>query len=240
MVVRYSIVLPAHNEVENLPQLLKEISSVMTDLTESWEVVVVDDASTDGTWNALKKFEGPLQAIRLKHQSGQSAALNVGLKAAKGEILITLDADGQNDPHDIPLLLKALEGEDCVSGWRQHRHDRFHRRLISSFANGTRRWVLGDSIQDTGCSLKAFRANCFHSIKLFKGMHRFLPSLFLIEGFRVKEIPVSHRPRARGTSNYSIFNRGVSTVSDLFAVWWMKRRRLFAPIAEQFSTNRTS
>jgi dolichol-phosphate mannosyltransferase len=240
MVVQYSVVLPAHNEAENLPPLLQEISVVMTELKEPWEVVVVDDASTDGTWDAIKKFDGPIQGIRLGQQSGQSAALNTGLKAAKGEILITLDADGQNDPHDIPLLIKALEEADCVSGWRQRRHDRPHRRLISTFANRTRRWILKDTIQDTGCSLKVFRANCLHSIKLFRGMHRFLPSLLLIEGFRVKEIPVSHRPRTCGASKYSIFNRGLSTVSDLLAVWWMKRRRLQAPVAEQFSTNRTS
>ena len=240
MVVQYSIVLPAHNEVENLPPLLQEISNVMSQLKEPWEVVVVDDGSTDGTWEAVKEFDGPLHGIRLQKRSGQSAALNIGLKAAKGEILITLDADGQNDPHDIPLLISELDGADCVCGWRQSRHDRFHRRLISTFANRTRRWFLGDRIQDTGCSLKVFRAKCFQAIKLYKGMHRFLPSLLLIEGFRVKEVPVSHRERTRGTSKYSIFNRGFSTVSDLLAVWWMKRRRLHAPIAEQFSTNRPS
>ena len=234
MAVRYSVVLPAHNEAESLPALLDEISSVMSGLGEPWEVVVVDDGSTDGTWEAVKKFNGPMQGVRLKHRSGQSAALDAGLKAAKGEVLITLDADGQNDPHDIPLLLKALEEADCVCGWRQRRHDRLHRRVLSSVANKTRQWVLGDRIQDTGCSLKIFRADAVRSIKLFRGMHRFLPSLLLIEGFRVKEIPVSHRPRTRGASKYSVFNRGLSTVSDLFAVWWMKRRRLNAPIAERF------
>ena len=235
MAIRYSVVLPAHNEGENLPSLLNEISSVMSELNEPWEVVVVDDGSTDDTWDAIKKFEGPVQGIRLKHRSGQSAALDAGLKAARGEVLITLDADGQNDPRDIPLLLRALDEADCVCGWRQRRHDRLHRRFISSFANKTRQLILGDKIQDTGCSLKVFRADCVRTIKLFKGMHRFLPSLLLIEGFRVKEIPVSHRPRTRGASKYSVFNRGLSTVSDLFAVWWMKRRRLHAPIAERFS-----
>ena len=240
MTVRYSVVLPAHNEATTLPSLLDEISSVMSELNEPWEIVAVDDGSTDGTWEAIKKFEGPMQGIRLKHQSGQSAALDAGLKAARGEILITLDADGQNDPHDIPLLLKALEGVDCVCGCRQRRHDRLHRRLISTFANSARRWVLGDKIQDSGCSLKVMQAHCARSIKLFRGMHRFLPSLLLIEGFRVKEVPVSHRPRTGGSSKYSIFNRGISTFSDLFAVWWMKRRRLHAPVAEHFSTNKAS
>ena len=138
-------------------------------------------------------------------------------------------------PQEQEKKLKALEEADCVCGWRQRRHDHFHRRFLSSIANNTRRWVLGDRIQDTGCSLKVFRANAVRSIKLFRGMHRFLPSLLLIEGFRVKEVPVSHRPRTRGASKYSVFNRGLSTVSDLFAVWWMKRRKLNAPIAEWFS-----
>ena len=234
MAVRYSVVLPAYNEADSLPTLLNEISSVMSELGEPWQVVVVDDGSTDRTWEAIKNFNGPIQGLRLSRRSGQSAALDAGLKAAQGEILITLDADGQNDPHDIPLLLKALAEADCVCGWRQRRHDRLHRKVLSSAANTARRWFLGDKIQDTGCSLKVFRSDAIRSIKLFKGMHRFLPSLLLIEGFRVKEIPVSHRPRTRGASKYSVFNRGLSTVSDLFAVWWMKRRRLNAPIAERF------
>ena len=243
MVIYYSVLIPAHNEEKNLPNLLKEIHEVMAREGKPWEVIVVDDASTDQTWTILEKEHltlPQLKGIRLKKQSGQTAALEIGLHAVTGEIVITLDGDGQNDPHDIPKLLDALDGFDCVSGCRQRRHDRWDRKLISATANGTRRWLLGDNIQDTGCSLKAFRTSCFRHIKLFKGMHRFLPSLLIIEGFQVKEIPVSHRPRASGKSNYSIFNRGFSTITDLFAVWWMKRRRLHGEIDQQFPMTHNS
>jgi glycosyltransferase involved in cell wall biosynthesis len=228
--VKYSVIIPAHNEQENLTPLLNEVDEVMEQLRLPWEVIVVDDGSTDRTWEILTKNSKTLpqlKGLRLKKQSGQTAALDVGIRHATGEILITLDGDGQNDPHDIPLLLSALHnGVDCVSGWRVNRHDSWDRRFISSCANGLRRWLLGDSIHDTGCSLKAFRAVCFSNIKLIKGMHRFLPSLLMIEGYTIQEIPVSHKPRKGGKSNYSLCNRGISTLCDLLGVWWMKRRHI--------------
>jgi glycosyltransferase involved in cell wall biosynthesis len=239
MSVHYSVIIPAHNEEENLQNLLQEIEEVMTALLEPWEVIVVDDASTDKTWDIIKKkhFLLPeLKGIQLKQQSGQTAAVLTGLKNAQGTILITLDGDGQNDPHDIHLLLTALHGTDCVCGYRIRRQDTWDRRLISRIANGMRRWLLGDDIHDTGCSLKAFYASCFTNIKLFKGMHRFLPSLLMIEGFHVKEIPVSHRPRKAGKSNYSLLNRGFSTISDLLAVWWMKRRHIQVEVSHKLQT----
>lgn len=234
MSVYYSVLIPAHNEEENLSPLLQEIQQVLSTLGKSWEVIVVDDASTDGTWSVLEKESAAmpqLKGILLARRSGQTAALDTGLHAASGKIFITMDGDGQNDPSDIPNLLKALDGVDCVSGCRERRQDTWQKKLVSRWANGLRRFLLGDGIHDTGCSLKAFHSYCFRNIKLYKGMHRFLPSLMIIEGFRVKELPVSSRPRKCGKSHYSLRNRGFSTLSDLLAVWWMKRRHVHAPVA---------
>ena len=236
MSIYYSVIIPAHNENANLPSLLEEIKDVMASLKKPWEVLVIDDGSTDGTWQTLEQISTTLpelKGLHLQTQSGQSAALHIGFQAARGEAIITLDGDGQNDPHDIPKLLAVFDGIDCVSGQRQRRQDRTSRRWISTMANGTRRWLLGDDIRDTGCSLKVFRASTLQKVKLFKGMHRFLPSLIMQEGGEVKEIPVSHRPRQKGKSNYSICNRGLSTITDLLAVWWMKRRRLQGVVDRQ-------
>jgi dolichol-phosphate mannosyltransferase len=227
--MQYSVIIPVHNEEKSLPPLLQELEEVMTALNEPWEVIVVDDSSTDGTWDTLKKSHvvlPQLKGIQLKKQFGQTAALLAGLKSAQGNVLLTLDGDGQNDPHDIPRLISALHDVDCVSGCRIRRQDSWDKRVTSRFANGLRRWLLGDDLHDTGCSLKAFYASCYANIKLFKGMHRFLPSLLMIEGYQVKEIPVSHRPRKSGKSHYSLFNRGFSTINDLLAVWWMKQRHI--------------
>lgn len=222
----YSLIIPAHNEGENIAALLHEIKDVMEKQPQPWEVIVVDDHSTDDTWEVLKRLSStlPLHAIRLQKQSGQSAALNVGFQAAKGEIFITLDGDGQNDPHDIPRLLEGLAFFDCISGYRKERHDPWHKRFISKAANSVRRFILDDDIIDTGCSLRAFKKECIQHIWFFKGAHRFLCSLILSGGFSLKQIAVSHRPRTKGKSHYSFFNRGLSTVTDLFAVRWMKKR----------------
>lgn len=231
----HSIIIPAHNEQENLPRLLNEIQGVMQTVGLPWEVVVVDDGSSDSTWKALQALQKTLPQLRaLKHtrRYGQTAALYTGIKSALGSIIITMDADGQNDPHDIPKLLNALHYADCVSGRRSVRIDTWQKQVISKMANACRRLVLGDTIVDTGCSLKAFKASCFQSVKPFRGMHRFLPSLFLIEGYCVREIPVSHRPRQRGISHYSLFNRGLSTVTDLLAVAWMKRRHFSVEVEQ--------
>lgn len=234
--MQYSVVIPAHNEAKNLPALLSELEATMSQFAPSWELIIVDDASSDGTWDMLaarQQTMPQLRAIQLRRQSGQSAALAAGFKEIRGEVVITLDGDGQNDPHDIPLLLEALADVDCVTGCRTCRHDSWGKKITSFCANSLRRYLLGDTIQDTGCSLKVFRAPCLASLKMFKGMHRFLPSLVTIEGYRVKEIPVSHRPRKEGASHYSLRNRGLSTIVDLLAVWWMKRRHIRLEIANR-------
>lgn len=223
----YSIVIPAHNEAENISQLVHDVCSTMASVGGTWELIIVDDCSSDNTWEVLESLhkEVPqLRSIRLRRQSGQTAALSTGFKVSKGDILITLDGDGQNDPKDIPRLLEALVGSDCVCGYRGLRRDSWTKRMTSRIANSVRRFLLDDKVRDTGCSLKAFRAECVENIKFFRGMHRFLPALIAMEGFHVIEMSVRHHPRKKGKSHYSFLNRGFSTISDLLAVWWMKRR----------------
>jgi len=239
----YTVLIPAYNEAENIAPLLFEIQEVMELVKEPWEVIVVDDASTDGTWQQLEFTQERipnLRAFRHTKQSGQSNALETGIQYAKGEIIITLDGDGQNDPHDIPKLLEKMEGVDCVSGCRIARKDTWLKRTYSKFANSIRRAFLHDGITDTGCSLKAFRKQALRQLKFYKGMHRFLPALLQIEGYKVIEVPVSHRPRLHGTSKYNIFNRGINTLADLFAVWWMKQRRILTQVESQLEPDQTS
>jgi len=229
----YTILIPAYNEAENIGPLLFEIQEVMQALNEPWEVIVIDDASTDETWQQLESTQkriSQLRAFRHSKQSGQSNALETGIQQAKGEIIIMLDGDGQNDPHDIPKLLEKIEGVDCVSGCRVNRKDTWLKRTYSKIANSIRRAFLHDGITDTGCSLKAFRKQALHKLKFYKGMHRFLPALLQIEGYKVIEVPVSHRPRLHGTSKYNILNRGLCTLTDLLAVCWMRKRRILSQV----------
>lgn len=228
--MQYSIVIPAFNEAENIATLLFEIKQVMEPLGKDWEVLVIDDASTDRTWEVLEETKEKipqLRAIRHAQRSGQSSAFETGFHNVRGECTITLDGDGQNDPHDIPKLLEKLTPNiGCVSGIRHNRQDTRRKKMISRCANNIRRFFLHDNTSDTGCSLKIFRTEALKNIKMYKGLHRFLPALIIIEGYEVDEVPVNHRSRKHGTSKYSIVNRGVSTLTDLFAVWWMRRRRV--------------
>jgi len=234
--MNYSILIPAHNEAENIVDLLMEIERVMTPISSAWEVVVVDDGSRDQTWDRLENTQAllpQLRAIRLKECSGQSAALQAGIAELRGEVTITLDGDGQNDPKDIPKLLAFLDSFDVVSGCRVNRQDSWSKRYISKWANRIRSFLLSDGVSDTGCSLKAYKTQYLKRLRLFKGMHRFLPALLIIEGCKVCQVPVSHRPRKHGSSKYSFFNRGISTVTDLLAVMWMKRRHRHALIEKR-------
>lgn len=223
----YSVIIPAHNERDSLPVLLRELTPVMEDLGRDYEIVVVDDGSTDGTAEVLGELcrsIAALRCLRLDGNYGQSAAFEAGFRAARGEIIVTLDADGQNPPAEIPKLLEQIGPFDAVCGWRRDRHDSWLRRLASLVANSVRRAVLRDGIHDTGCSLKAFRRECVERLKLYRGMHRFLMALIQMEGYRVTQVPVRHRPRTAGRSHYGIRNRLWGPFVDLWAVRWMKRR----------------
>lgn len=194
-----------------------------------YELVFVDDGSGDNTARVLQELaakHAEVYVIRLRRNAGQSAALDAGFKRARGQVVVTLDADLQNDPGDIPRLLGELRDYDVVCGIRQGRQDTWLRRVSSKIANGIRRRVLHDSITDVGCSLRAYRRHCLASIKLYNGMHRFLPVLLQIEGFRIGQVPVRHHPRQYGHSKYNVRNRAWRALMDLWAVRWMQSRRL--------------
>jgi dolichol-phosphate mannosyltransferase len=225
--ITHSIIIPAHNEADCLPDLLAELQIVLDSLVGSSEILVIDDGSTDATVSILEHWsvrEPRLRWISLNGNFGQSAAFDAGFRQARGALLITLDADGQNPPTEIPRLLAALPGCDMVCGWRIGRKDHWTKYLASKFANTLRRWTLNDGIHDTGCSLKLFRREAVARIKLFHGLHRFLPALVQMEGFIVREVRVAHRPRCGGKSHYGIMNRMLGPLIDMFAVLWMKRR----------------
>ncbi len=225
---RLSIVVPLYNEEENLPVLDGEIRAALAPLGIAWEVLYVDDGSTDGSLEALRALAAADPRIRiLRHRknAGQSAGLASGFRAARGELVATLDADLQNDPADLPRLLAKLdEGWDVVSGVRRNRQDSWVRRASSRIANAVRNRATDEAITDVGCSLKAYRARYLAHLPMFGGMHRFLPTLVRWNGARVTEIAVNHRPRLHGVAKYGIGNRLFRALADLFAVRWMRTR----------------
>lgn len=229
MTVKYSVVIPLKNEEENIHDLISELEPVMKKLNEPWELICIDDGSTDDTLSILKdlsKQKNYLRTIVFNKNYGQSSAFDAGFRLAKGEYIITLDGDRQNDPTDIPKLLELIKDCDLVCGQRKKRRDPWTKKIISKLANAVRSRFCQDGVSDTGCSLKAYRRSCFEKIKMFHGMHRFLPALFLMEGFKIKEVPVNHRERVKGKTKYNFLNRSFNTVSDMFAVRWMNNRRL--------------
>jgi dolichol-phosphate mannosyltransferase len=222
-----SVVIPYRNEARSLPQLYRELADVLDALPYSSEVLLVDDASEDdgpGIVEQLARADFRLRPLSLSPHRGQSAALEAGFRASRGELVATLDADLQNDPADLPQLLAALAEADCVCGFRERRQDRFFTRLASWVANRIRRFVLEDGVRDIGCSLRVMRRVHLARIKLFHGGHRFLPSLLKLEGAEIAELPVRHRARQYGHSNYGVVRRLASVWADLLAIAWLKRR----------------
>ena len=226
--VELSILIPAYNEDACLGALIRETACVLHGLGRSFEILVVDDGSTDWTprlLNDLRAEVSELRAVRLVANSGQSAALLAGFRAARGKMLATLDADGQNDPSDIPALIAKLDSCDLCCGYRASRQDSWSKRIGSRLANAVRNRILRENIRDTGCTLKAFRAEWARELPMqFRGMHRFIPALLAMAGARIAEIPVHHRPRAAGESKYTNWGRLKETLWDLWAVRWMQIR----------------
>jgi len=222
-----SAVVPAYNEAESLPVLVTELRAALESTQRTWEMVLVDDGSSDGTGDLMAAEaarDARIRVLRLEKNAGQSAALAAGLARARGDVVVTLDADLQNDPADIPNLLAALAGADVVSGVRAKRHDSWVRLVSSRIANATRRAVIGDRVTDIGCSLKAYRREVLEGLPMFVGVHRFLPALCAFRGARVVEVPVHHRPRTRGVSKYGMGNRLWRGIHDLVGVSWLKQR----------------
>lgn len=238
-----SLVIPVFNEEENLPILAAEIRQALDPLGRPYEVLFVDDGSTDSSpavLAALAREDPRVRIVRQRRNSGQSAALDAGFRFARGGIVVTLDADLQNDPADIPRLLAHLGEFDVVSGVRANRQDTWVRKVSSRIANGIRNWATAESVTDVGCTLRACRAEYLRRIPMFTGMHRFLPTLLRLAGARVTEIPVHHRPRLHGQAKYGIGNRMWRALEDLRAVRWMQKRWIDQRLSEEVDVWNTS
>jgi dolichol-phosphate mannosyltransferase len=232
---KISFVVPVFNEEENISHLVREIGVTAGKLGHPYEILLVDDGSRDGTLKAIKALAAGdpcLKYISFSENRGQSAALYAGFLNASGDVIITLDGDLQNDPADIPAMLSLYGEYDMINGWRHNRRDTLSKKIGSWIGNTFRNRMTGETIRDTGCSLKVMRASMLKRIRMYRGLHRFLPTLMRLEGARVIEVKVNHRPRVRGTSKYSNLRRGVEGFYDVLSVRWMIRRNLTLPIRE--------
>ena len=231
-----SIIIPVRDEERNIAGLAEELTMTMCSTSWSWECLWIDDGSIDNTLSELQRInkkDARHQFIVLSRNYGQSAALSTGFSYARGEILVTLDGDGQNDPNDIPVLVRYLleNNADMVNGWRKRRRDTAVRKISSRIANAFRNRVTREQIRDVGCSMRVFRHRCVKGIPVFKGMHRFLPTLIRTGGCsRIVEMPVRHRPRAYGQTKYGIHNRLWVGLIDTLAVRWMQTRMVYPKV----------
>ena len=234
--IEISAVVPVYNEVENIPTLIPKLAEVLDRLGHPYEMIFVDDGSSDGSRDLLKEMASQFPLLRilgLKTNRGLSTALLAGMKEARGRFIVTLDSDLQNDPADIPKLLGKLDQFDMATGWRQKRNDPWLKRVSSRIANAVRNWFSGENIHDSACTLRAFKKECVQDLPIFDGMHRFLPTLVKMEGYRIIEVPVTHHSRRFGQSKYNIRNRMIRSFIDLLAVRWMQGRRIRYEIEER-------
>jgi dolichol-phosphate mannosyltransferase len=227
-----SIVIPVMNEEESILPLADEVTRALNGADRDWECLWIDDASTDSTADVLRSLAEDVPRHRFFQATtnrGQSAALAAGFRLARGQLLGTLDGDGQNNPADLPALLDRLDSEelDMVNGIRAKRQDTWIRKSSSHVGNGFRNWLTGASVTDVGCAIRVFRKECVLRIPVFRGMHRFLPTLVQMQGFRIAEQPVDHRQRECGVTKYGIGNRLWVGIGDTLAVRWMQRRMVW-------------
>jgi glycosyltransferase involved in cell wall biosynthesis len=233
-----SVVFPVYNEEENIPVLLEEIAAALRGTPWAYEMIAVDDGSNDRSLAVLResRVKTPnLRVLTFEKNSGQTAALDAGWRAARGRFVVSLDADLQNDPADIPRMMQRLEDmrADMVIGVRVNRQDTWARKMQSRIGNSVRNWITGDRITDTGCSLKLLRREAIERVRLYTGMHRFLPTLVRLQGYKVVEMPVNHRSRKFGVSKYGAMNRAMRGLVDCFAVRWMSNRMLNYKVREE-------
>lgn len=229
MATDISIIIPLFNEVDNVAPLASQVLTAMREEKRPFEIVLVDDASNNGTWEqimAANKADARVRGLRHSRNAGQSAALWTGYRGSRSPILVTLDGDLQNDPADIPKLLSGLGEYDVVCGMRVNRQDNGLRKISSKIARAARKSVLGVDFRDTGCGLRAFKRPVLDSLFAFNGFHRFMPVLAHTAGAKVVEIPVNHRQRIAGKSKYGVWNRLGRGIVDLFGVAWFQKRRV--------------
>ena len=219
-----SVVVPVFNEVENMSILQSELRTALSGL--DYEIIFVDDGSTDRSAEKIETGSN-VRLVRFEKNTGQSAALYAGIRAARGKTIVLIDGDLQNDPADIPRLLEQISrGADLVCGYRARRKDTMTKRLTSRIANFVRSRFTKDYVRDTGCTLKAMRRECADALVPFKGMHRFIPALIRGAGYQLVEIPVNHRPRRFGQTKYGFGSRALRATIDMFGVRWLLSRRL--------------
>ena len=235
-----SICVPVYNEAENLPLLHAAICAVVDPNRIDTEILLVDDGSKDGSWQAIESLvarDPRVRGLRFKANCGETAASDAGLRAARGKYVMTMDADLQNDPADIPQFIETLnQGWDCVCGTRvatRGKGDKFIRVASSRIANWVRNKLSQETITDAGCTYRAFKRECVARLKLYRGLHRFIPTLLKMEGFTVTEIPVTNNPRLHGESKYGVWNRLFKSFRDLLAIRWMKSRLLDYEVATE-------
>ena len=235
--MRISVVIPLYNEQENISLLYDELKEVLDGIEGEYEILFVDDGSEDESLELLrgiKSNDSRVKLISFQKNYGQSAALKAGFEKSTGEVIVTMDADLQNDPHDIPKLLSYInQGYDLASGWRKRRQDSFKKKLSSKIANRVRNSIIKDNINDTGSMLKAYRKDVNKRLEIYNGMHRFLPMLLKMRGAKVIEIEVNHRTRRFGKTKYGIKNRLWKSLLDTFIVLWMKNNYINAKIKEE-------
>lgn len=218
-----SVVVPVYNEEGNVAKLHSEIKKVCEDNNYDYEIIFVNDGSSDNTDKECRRLR-PLKYLSMRRNFGQTAAMDAGIKAAVKEYVVTMDGDGQNDPNDIPMMLKYLEDNDldCVSGWRKNRKDTFMKKMVSRVANFLRGIIVKDGIHDSGCSLKVYKRECFNEITLYGEQHRFIPALLEIKGYTIGEVIVNHRARNAGVTKYN-WKRTFKGFVDMISVWfWHK------------------
>lgn len=233
---RASFVIPVYNEEENLRACFEEVDSVASEIFDQYEVLFVDDCSSDQSLKLIKELaaEHPqVKYLSLEEHAGQSAALAAGFRYASGDIIITLDADLQNDPSDIRVMMQYYPEYDMINGWRHNRRDSISKKMGSKIGNYVRNRLTHETIRDTGCSLKIMRASMLKRVRMFKNMHRFLPTLMRLEGAKVIEVKVNHRPRLKGASKYTNLKRGIDGLYDVIAVRWMIKRYLGTGVKEK-------